>query len=75
MPPCRSSGAPEVRLAYAIVAGMTPEKLAGTVFLVDPAGWLRTRIRPTDPPPDFLQLARSIVANPLAAPASIGHHH
>ena len=69
------AGAPEVRLAYAIVAGLTPATLAGTAFLVDPAGWLRNRIRPSDPPPDFSQLARSIIANPLAAPSAIGHHH
>jgi len=64
-----------VRLAYAIVTGLTPETLAGTVFLVDPAGWLRTRIRPCNPPPDFFQLARSIIANPLAPPTGMGHHH
>ena len=69
------AGAPEVRLAYAIVSGLTPETLAGTVFLVDPAGWLRNRIRPTDPPPDYAALARYIIANPIAAPAAIGHHH
>ena len=69
------AGAPEVRLAYAIVSGLTPETLAGTVFLVDQAGWLRNRIRPTDPAPDFSELARTIIANPLAVLAAIGHHH
>jgi putative copper export protein/mono/diheme cytochrome c family protein len=67
--------APEVRLAYAIVAGLTPNTLDGVVFLVDPAGWLRNRILPADPPPDYAALARQIIANPLAAPAAIGHHH
>jgi mono/diheme cytochrome c family protein/uncharacterized membrane protein len=67
--------APEVRLAYAIVAGVTPETLTGTVFLVDPAGWLRNRILPTDPRPNYAALARQIIANPLAPPAAIGHHH
>jgi hypothetical protein len=69
------AGAPEVRLSYAIVTGLTPVTLAGTVFLVDPAGWLRTRIRPTDPAPDFAALAKAIIANPVVAPAGIGHHH
>jgi mono/diheme cytochrome c family protein len=69
------AGAPEVRLAYAIVSGLTPETLAGSVFLVDPAGWLRNRIRPSDPPPDLDALAKSIIANPLAVSAAIGHHH
>ncbi len=67
--------APEVRMAYAIVAGLTPQTLAGAVFLVDPAGWLRSRILPIAPPPDYAALTRQIIANPLAAPASIGHHH
>ena len=69
------AGAPEVRLAYAIVTGTTPDRLAGTVFLVDPAGWLRVRIRPTDPPPDYAALAAQLIANPVVAPAGVGHHH
>jgi putative copper export protein/mono/diheme cytochrome c family protein len=67
--------APEVRLAYAIVAGLTPKTLAGTVFLADPAGWLRNRIMPIDPAPDYESLARQIIAHPLAPPPAIGHHH
>ena len=69
------SGAPEVRLAYAIVSGVMPAALAGTVFLVDPAGWLRARFRPSDPPPDLDAFVRQIVANPIAAPAATAHHH
>jgi putative copper export protein/mono/diheme cytochrome c family protein len=69
------AGAPEVRLAYAIVAGLTPETLAGTVFLVDPAAWLRNRIRPSDPQPNLEALVKTIIANPLAVPSAIGHHH
>jgi putative copper export protein/mono/diheme cytochrome c family protein len=67
--------APEIRLAYAIVAGVTPMALDGTSFMVDPAGWLRTRIRPSDPPPDLDALAMWISATPVGAPAGVGHHH
>jgi mono/diheme cytochrome c family protein len=69
------AGAPEVRLAYAIVTGTTPAALTGSTFLVDPVGWLRARLRPSVPPPDFDALARQIVANPIVAPAGVGHHH
>jgi mono/diheme cytochrome c family protein len=69
------AGAPEVRLAYAIVAGTTPAVLTGSIFLVDPAGWLRVRIRPSDPSSDIEALARQIIANPIVAPARVGHHH
>ena len=69
------AGAPEVRLAYAIVTGTTPAALTGSTFLVDPVGWLRARLRPSVPPPDFDALARQIIANPILAPAGVGHHH
>lgn len=69
------AGAPEVRLAYAIVTGTTPAALTGSIFVVDPAGWLRVRLRSSDPSPDFDALARQIIANPIVAPARVGHHH
>lgn len=36
--------------AYSTVAGVKASRLAGTEFLVDPAGWLRTIRRPKQPP-------------------------
>jgi putative copper export protein/mono/diheme cytochrome c family protein len=69
------AGAPEVRMAYAIVTGTTPAALAGSIFLVDPAGWLRVRLQPSDASPDVEALARQIIANPIVAPARVGHHH
>jgi putative copper export protein/mono/diheme cytochrome c family protein len=69
------ASAPEVWLAYAIVTGTTPAALAGSTFLVDPVGWLRARLRPSVPPPDLDALARRIIANPIVAPAGVGHHH
>jgi hypothetical protein len=69
------AGASEVRQAYAIVSGTTPAALTGSTFLVDPAGWLRARLRHSDPTPDFEALARQIIANPIVAPTGVGHHH
>ncbi len=72
---CTSSD-PAVLVAYALVAGVSPDALAGTQFLVDPEGWLRALWRPGDPPgwtsllPDVTAICRA----PLEAPAS-GHHH
>ncbi len=69
------AGPPELRQAYAIVAGLPPEALAGSVFLIDPGGWLRTLIAPGDPPPDLRRLARDITDHPIAPPSGIGHRH
>jgi hypothetical protein len=41
---------PATMAAYALVAGLTPEALSGSQFLVDPDGWLRALWRPGDPP-------------------------
>jgi len=34
--------------AFAILAGLSPDALAGVVFPIDPAGWLRAAHRGTD---------------------------
>jgi putative copper export protein/mono/diheme cytochrome c family protein len=75
---CVVSGA-EPWTAYAAVAGVAPEALAGTQFLVDPAGLLRLVL-----PPDqaaawateagFAAAMREVAAHPIAAGAG-GHHH
>ena len=39
---------PAVWNAYAILAGLSPDQLAGTRFLIDPDGWLRAIQRPGD---------------------------
>ncbi len=41
---------PAVLAAYGLVAGVQPDALAGTQFLVDPQGWLRRLWRPGDSP-------------------------
>jgi hypothetical protein len=40
---------PAAWIAYAALAGVAPDKLAGTEFLVDPDGWLRALWRPDTP--------------------------
>lgn len=56
--------------AYALVAGVAPEALAGTEFLIDRDGWLRARRRAGDPPwSEAMLVCRSPTA--AAAPAAM----
>ena len=59
---------PGVLVAYGLVAGVQPDVLAGTEFLVDPDGWLRALWRPGDPPPPFPDVI-GMCSVPLDAPA------
>lgn len=67
--------------AYATLAGMPGDALAGTGFLVDAQGWLRAVQRPGDgtsrwsDPALLLADARAICAQPIAAPNGAGHVH
>lgn len=66
--------------AYALLAHVAPEQLAGTQFLVDPDGWLRWVFAPEQAAalamPGALQRALDeIAAHPLAAGARAGHQH
>ncbi len=67
--------------AYAILAGVTSDKLVGTEFLVDAHGWLRAVLRPVDAGTwaetgDFLVAAREAAAHPIAAvDGGQMHHH
>jgi putative copper export protein/mono/diheme cytochrome c family protein len=68
-------------VAYAAIAGVAPNKLAGTEFLVDPDGWLRAMWRPDTPggwrtPDQLLAEIRRICTHPVAVPQG-GHdaHH
>jgi putative copper export protein/mono/diheme cytochrome c family protein len=65
---------PELRAAFALLAGATPEALAGTSFLVDSAGWLRAWLR-TDPTEADLRAAAAQLARPLATAPTTHHHH
>ena len=65
--------------AYAVLAHVAPDKLAGTQFLIDPAGWVRWVLPPDKAAawasPEGLQaVIRDVAAHPLAA-SSGGHHH
>jgi putative copper export protein/mono/diheme cytochrome c family protein len=66
--------------AYAIIAGVTPDQLAGTEFLVDADGWLRATFRPMTAgawpdPAGIVAAAEVVAAEPIARPASGMHHH
>jgi mono/diheme cytochrome c family protein/uncharacterized membrane protein len=68
---------PDAWPAYAILAGVPPDRLSGTVFLVDPNGWLRT-IWPASEAGDTDQLIaslRSICEHPISTPAGAEHAH
>lgn len=78
---CASTG-PEAWDAYATLAGLTPDTLAGTQFLVDPAGWLRAEQRPGDAAPSWtdrpalLAEVRAICTHPVpGGTPSAGHAH
>jgi len=64
-------------MAYAIVAGVAPERLDGTEFLVDSGGWLRRVLKPEMLPDAaaFVAAARDAEAHPIATDASSGMHH
>ena len=63
--------------AYAIAAGTTPDRLAGTVFLVDSNGWLRGVFKPGAAPDGeaFVAAARDAEAHPIAANEPSRMHH
>jgi len=77
-PDCVASGT-EAWTAYAAVAGVVPEALAGTQFLVDRVGLLRL-VLPADKAADWATetglaaAMRDVAAHSLAAGAG-GHHH
>ena len=71
---------PATRLAYALVAGVPRDGLAGTQILIDADGWLRRLWRPGDPPgwtaaPDLAPAVARLRREPLAAPAADTHAH
>jgi putative copper export protein/mono/diheme cytochrome c family protein len=69
--------APEIRTAYAVVAGVAPDALAGMSFLVDVNGWLRERLLAGSPAPTATSLAAAVkrfAAEPLSAASAERHH-
>ncbi len=70
--------APDVWDAYGIVAGLQPEGLMGSRFLVDADGWLRGLVRPGAPPPSPAALASQIgdiTDHPIGQAQSRRHVH
>jgi putative copper export protein/mono/diheme cytochrome c family protein len=74
-PFCEARG-PEIAVAYAVVAGTTPDRLAGAEFLVA-GGWLRARgdAAAWRDPTAFAAAIREVAATPLAAAAPAAHVH
>jgi putative copper export protein/mono/diheme cytochrome c family protein len=71
-----ASREPDAWRAYAIVAGIAPDALAGTEFLVDSRGWLRALWRPGAATPDAITMAvRTSEANPIRSGAVTHRHH
>jgi hypothetical protein len=66
--------------AYAIMAGVAPDQLAGTEFLIDADGWLRATFRPMTPgtwpdPAGVVAAAEVIAVKPIGRPGGMHHHH
>jgi hypothetical protein len=68
---------PDAWPAYAILTGVAPTALSGTVILVDAAGWLRSVIH-TDGETDAVSLVKPLLAeiasHPIAAAPTGGLH-
>lgn len=66
--------------AFAILAGMDPDALSGSEFLVDPNLWLRQLWRPAHPgdqraPDQLIAAIRQIVTHPITAQETGAHAH
>jgi hypothetical protein len=64
--------------AYAVISGIAPSALAGTVLLVDQQGWLRARWRSDDPsswfdPMDLSAKIEEIRNHPIERNPGGGH--
>jgi putative copper export protein/mono/diheme cytochrome c family protein len=66
--------------AYAVLAGVAPDKLAGAEFLIDPNGWLRAVHRQGEAGgwhtrDDLIAAIRGICSSPIQAPSGDQHEH
>ena len=76
---CRAA-TPDAWDAYAVLAGRSPQSLAGAVFLVDANGWLRNAYLPREgsfgsDPDQLTRDVQQVRANPLPIAAGGGHEH
>ena len=75
------AGDPSLTTAYAAIAGIAPDKLAGTEFLIDTNGWLRAVQKPGQTiswsdPGKLEQQVVQLCAHPLSADQpGHAHHH
>ncbi|HXT78765.1 MAG TPA: CopD family protein [Acetobacteraceae bacterium] len=66
--------------AFAVLAGVSADRLGGTGFLIDPNGWLRA-VLPAEPDADpgatdrLIAEVRDICAHPILADNGGGHEH
>ena len=61
--------------AYAVVAGLTPDALQGSVFLIDAEGWLRQWLPPGTDMRAAARELRDICIHPLAPAEGGAHSH
>jgi mono/diheme cytochrome c family protein len=66
--------------AYAILAGLPPDRLPGAEFLVDPSGWLRAAWLPGSgrgwsTPDELIAQVRLICTHPIASDPGGAHEH
>jgi hypothetical protein len=66
--------------AYAVLAGLLPDHLAGAEFLIDPNGWLRAVHRPNaaggwHTGDSLIAAIRGIDAKPIQSPSGGQHEH
>lgn len=75
-----SAADPKAWDAYAVLADVPPDGLAGAEFLVDQNGWLRSVHRAGGPggwptKDDLIAAIRTICANPISQPSGAEHEH
>jgi hypothetical protein len=74
MPGCVAQG-DAIWTAYAVMAHVAPDQLAGTQFLIDPDGWVRWTLDPQDAskwatPAGVQDAIHEISAHPLVSTAN-----
>lgn len=75
-----AAATPDAAGAYAVLAGVPPDALAGTDFLIDPNGWLRAINRPGpagawDTRQELLAVIRDINSRPVGPSPGGAHEH
>jgi putative copper export protein/mono/diheme cytochrome c family protein len=69
------AAAPEAWDAWALLAGVAPDRFSGYQAVVDGQGWLRAWLSPEAETGQLLAVLRDAGKQPVAAPANAGHRH